>query len=89
VTATANVTASNPQILNWTVFEPPCYGICNGVISVDSATGVPPLSYSWSTGATTPSVSNLCPGTYTVTITDAYGCMVRKLDVTNGATACH
>jgi hypothetical protein len=76
VTATANVTASYPQILNATVLAPPCYGVCNGAITV-SATGAPQLSYSWSTGATTSSVNNLCPGTYTLNITDGNGCVVQ------------
>ena len=31
--------------------------------------------YSWSTGDTTQSVSNLCPGTYSVTVTDCQGCV--------------
>ncbi|WP_170067531.1 T9SS type B sorting domain-containing protein [Neolewinella xylanilytica] len=32
------------------------------------------LAYAWSTGATTASLDNLDPGTYTVTVTDGTGC---------------
>lgn len=35
--------------------------------------GLPPFSYLWSNGATTPYLDNLAPGTYSLTITDATG----------------
>ncbi len=47
---------------------------CNGTL-FSSGTGSPPLTYSWSPGGyTTQSVTGVCPGTYTVTLTDAQGC---------------
>ena len=41
--------------------------------------GVPPYTYAWSNGATTPSISNLAPGSYTCVLTDALGCQLLKV----------
>jgi len=43
---------------------------------VNPAGGAPPYSYSWSTGATTPTITGLASGAYGVTVTDANGCSV-------------
>jgi hypothetical protein len=51
-----------------------CFSSCNGSASA-TAVGVPPFSYSWLPGGqTTASISNLCAGTYTVTVHDALNC---------------
>jgi hypothetical protein len=42
---------------------------------VDVVGGTGPYSYLWNTGAITQSISSLCAGTYTVTVTDANGCV--------------
>jgi hypothetical protein len=46
----------------------------DGAVTAQVSGGVGPYTYSWNTGATTASLSNLGPGTYTVTVTDALGC---------------
>ena len=58
------------------VFTPSaCFGNCNGAIDLTPTGGTGPYTYSWSPGgATTGTVTNLCPGPYTATITDIQGC---------------
>lgn len=47
---------------------------CDGTANVVASGGVAPYTYQWSNGTTSSSASNLCAGTYSVTITDANGC---------------
>jgi gliding motility-associated-like protein len=53
-----------------------CNNDSSGTASVDVILlgGTPPYNYSWSTGDTTSSVSNLHAGSITITILDANGC---------------
>ncbi|MFN8154104.1 MAG: gliding motility-associated C-terminal domain-containing protein [Bacteroidia bacterium] len=65
-----------------------CFGAASGSIVVTPAGGTTPYSYSWSNGATTQGVSNLSPGTFTVTITDANGCTrISNASITQPASA--
>lgn len=52
-----------------------CNGSTDGSISVFLSGGTAPYSYSWSNMATTQNLSNLAPGTYTLTITDNANCV--------------
>lgn len=49
-------------------------GSCSGSIGINGIGGVAPYQYIWSNGAIGPQITNLCVGTYCVTITDANGC---------------
>lgn len=53
-----------------------CFGYCDGSAAVSVVGGVSP-TYSWSNGASSQSISGLCAGTYTVTVTSG-GCSVTK-----------
>ena len=58
-----------------TVTDEACFGSCIGSIDLAGTTGGAgaPYTYLWSNAATTANISNLCAGTYTVTITDNGG----------------
>lgn len=56
------------------VTDASCPETADGVIVVNPQDGLPPFSYDWSNGATTATNSDLLPGTYGVTVTDAQGC---------------
>jgi hypothetical protein len=47
--------------------------LCNGSVTINASGGPPAYSYIWNTGATTDTISNLCHGIFTVTVTDATG----------------
>jgi len=48
-----------------------CNGDATGFINLDVFGGVAPYTYLWSTGDETPSVGNLLPGFYSVTVSDS------------------
>lgn len=53
-----------------------CANPCNGTIAVNFTTNTTaPYTYAWSNGATTPNLSGLCAGNYSVTVTDAKTCI--------------
>jgi hypothetical protein len=68
------VTQPDPLEVNLqiTVPQPPDFD--DGVASVKVSGGTPSYTYSWSIGDSTPSVTNLLPGNYSLTITDSHGC---------------
>jgi gliding motility-associated-like protein len=51
-----------------------CFGADNGAITITVTGGVTPYGYTWSNGATTQNISNLAPGSYTVTVRDNNNC---------------
>lgn len=66
---------TGPFAINETVNDVRCYGNNDGNISVALAGGTGPWGYQWTTGATSPGISGLAPGSYGITITDnSNGC---------------
>ncbi|MGG5506834.1 MULTISPECIES: MBG domain-containing protein [unclassified Myroides] len=57
-----------------------CYGEANGSAQVDVTGGTAPYTYTWNQGiaSTTNEATNLTAGTYTVSITDANGCIITE-----------
>ena len=55
-----------------------CGGVPVGKITITGVTGTPPYTYNWSTSATGTTVTGLTSGTYSVSVTDSYGCVTTK-----------
>lgn len=53
-----------------------CFAATDGDTEILPQGGVSPYSYLWSTGDTDAALNNLTAGTYSVTITDDYGCEI-------------
>ncbi|MBK9335835.1 MAG: gliding motility-associated C-terminal domain-containing protein [Lewinellaceae bacterium] len=51
-----------------------CNGLADGSATAGPGGGTSPYAYLWNTGATAQTISNLAPGNYTVTVTDASNC---------------
>lgn len=57
--------------------DPSCYGLCNGSATVQAMGGTGPYTYFWPDyGLSGPTVTDICPGTQYVEITDAFMCTV-------------
>lgn len=75
VIASFNVTQPPPLSITVTdTVHVVCNGICDGSITVAGGGGTPPYNYSWVSGQTTPQITGLCAGTFTVTLTDSNSC---------------
>ncbi|MBK9012932.1 MAG: T9SS type A sorting domain-containing protein [Saprospiraceae bacterium] len=66
-TANLNVTINITQYIS-------AVNANDGAVTTTVSGGTPPYTYVWSTGATTSGLTNLGPGTYTVTVTSTDGC---------------
>jgi large repetitive protein len=73
----AVVTLTNPpQLLaNVTTTAPTCFGGCDGIAVSSPTNALAPVSFTWlPSGPNAATNSNLCNGTYTISISDANGC---------------
>ncbi|MEZ4920232.1 MAG: HYR domain-containing protein [Saprospiraceae bacterium] len=68
------VVNENPGIV-LDVTNETCFESNNGAISAAVTSGPPPYTYLWSNAANTSSIAGLMAGTYTVSVTDANGCV--------------
>ncbi|HXC03594.1 MAG TPA: T9SS type A sorting domain-containing protein, partial [Bacteroidia bacterium] len=68
---TQPVVLANPL----TAVSSSCGGACDGSVTGTTTGGTAPYLYTWSPGtATTASITNACPGTYSCSVVDAHGC---------------
>jgi len=67
-----NISCVSPVNGTVTAQNVSCNGACDGSAWATPTSGTPPYTFSWSPGGgTNDTISNLCPGTYIVTITDS------------------
>lgn len=70
-----NIPEGSPLHVTAQATAPSCYGYCDGsALAFVSTEGVPPYSYSWSTGSTASYINGLCVGLYILSVTDNNMC---------------
>ncbi len=69
-----NIVEPAGMTLSFLVIDVDCWGASTGEITVVVVGGTPDYTYLWSNGATTPTISGLTSGNYSVTVTDSQGC---------------
>ena len=65
-----------------------CFGLCDGYINatVNGGTQIAgSYDFLWSDNSSNQNLNNACPGTYSLTVTDANGCNVNATETINGA----
>lgn len=81
-TTAVTVTVNPLPVLAMSGTNLSCFGVCNGTAMALVSGGTPLYSYAWSTGindttaAVTDTITGLCAGSYTLTVTDSNGCAV-------------
>jgi gliding motility-associated-like protein len=77
--STTSVTITQPQapLALSSTQNNGCFGSNNGDINLSVSGGVGPYAYLWSNGQITQDINGLSQGAYTVTVTDANGCVAQ------------
>ncbi len=77
---TTNVPTFNKQFLDVDVTglttDVKCYGQKNGAIDVTIQNGISPYQFTWSDSASEQDRTNIASGTYTISVSDKFGCEV-------------
>lgn len=74
-TSTEEISSSRKPVIHYSaaINQVSCSGYNDGSISLSAYESKGPYTYAWNTGDLIPSITNLSPGIYTCTITDALG----------------
>jgi hypothetical protein len=74
IVASVDISQPSPMDVGISIQVASCGNTASGQASAIVSNGTPPFSYQWSNGATTPTIANLLPGDYSLTVTDVWGC---------------
>ncbi len=74
-TASAVLVDPPSLVMNVTETNILCNNACNGSAFIVPGGGTPPYTYTWSNGDTNQVANNLCDGLYTISLSDANGCL--------------
>jgi gliding motility-associated-like protein len=73
-TATINYAGNNTLVVSVATTAPTCPTANDGTATASWVGAAGPTILQWNTGATTATITNLAPGSYTVTVTDTTAC---------------
>ncbi|MDC0249416.1 T9SS type A sorting domain-containing protein [Flavobacteriales bacterium] len=74
-TETFSLSQPTELISTLTTFNVSCNSLCDGEIISNTSGGILPYSYLWTNSQDTDTASNLCPGNYSLSVTDENGCV--------------
>ena len=81
LSAPPSINLSVDRTVDYTNEDISCNGASDGSLGTTVSGGSGTYTYSWSNGETSSGVTNLLAGTYTVTVTDGFGCTVTASDI--------
>jgi len=84
-TSSGSFVVTEPLLLTVStiVVDEQIFQACDGSATASGGGGTPPYIFEWSDGQVGATASNLCPGTYTVTISDANNCSTEETITVN------
>ncbi len=85
-----SATLGEPALLSVGISTTPetALGANNATATATPSGGTAPYTYTWSNSGTTATITGLAPGTYTVTVTDLFGCTKTQAAIIN-ALSCN
>ncbi|MDP5169631.1 MAG: T9SS type A sorting domain-containing protein [Bacteroidia bacterium] len=76
-----SVSQAAPAKVKLTARQETCPGAADGKVDLYLNGGTAPYTFNWSNGATTQNINTLAPGNYSLTVTDANGCITPNVGV--------
>ena len=81
-TASVAVIQSDELVITSDITDVTCYDAANGIINLTVTGGTEPYTFLWNDGNSNQNRTDLAPGTYSVTVTDANNCEMTAENIT-------